>query len=111
MEKEAVKVGMIVDATSVEELKKPFQGKVVKIYDNSAVLEITACDPIDKSAVNDLNNKIVIAFKNMKKAKKGSKANIASTSEVKIEKIAVPKKKKSKKRSTSKTNKKSNSKQ
>jgi uncharacterized protein YkvS len=70
MKKDAVKLGIIVDAKSVEELKKPFQGKVEKIYENSALLEITDYDPVDKGTVSDLNNKMVVSFKNMKKAKK-----------------------------------------
>ncbi|MCH3905133.1 MAG: DUF2187 domain-containing protein [Lactobacillus sp.] len=99
MKKDAVKLGIIVDAKSVEELKKPFQGKVEKIYENSALLEITDYDPVDKGTVSDLNNKMVVSFKNMKKAKKGSKTSTAATSKVKVEKIAVPKKKAPKKSS------------
>lgn len=97
MKKDTIKLGMIVDAKSVEELKKPFQGKVEKIYDNSALLDITDFDPIDKNAVSDLNNKMVVAFKNIKKAKKGSKTNVAARSKIKVEKIAVSKKKAGKK--------------
>lgn len=79
MKKADVKVGAIVGAKSEEELKKPFQGKVEKIYENSALLAITLYDPVDATAISDLNNKIVVNFKNLK---------TASTNEVKIEKIA-----------------------
>ena len=56
MKKADVKVGAIVGAKSEEELKKPFQGKVEKIYENSALLAITSYDPVDATAISDLNN-------------------------------------------------------
>lgn len=97
MKKEQVKVGMYVDAKSEEELKKPFQGKVEKIYENSALLQITAFAPEDKDAVNDLNSKMVVNFKNLSKAKNTSHSYTAATNDVKIEKIAVDAKKEQKK--------------
>ena len=69
MKKADVKIGQILAATSEEELKHPFQGKVEKIYENSASLAITSYDPEDESSVNELNNKMVINFKNLKKVK------------------------------------------
>ncbi len=57
MKKADVKIGQILAATSEEELKHPFQGKVEKIYENSALLAITSYDPEDESSVNELNNK------------------------------------------------------
>ena len=69
MKKADVKIGQILAATSEEELKHPFQGKVEKIYENSALLAITSYDPEDESSVNELNNKMVINFKNLKKVK------------------------------------------
>ena len=66
MKKADVKIGQILAATSEEELKHPFQGKVEKIYENSALLAITSYDPEDESSVNELNNKMVINFKNLK---------------------------------------------
>lgn len=60
MKKADVKIGQILAATSEEELKHPFQGKVEKIYENSALLAITSYDPEDESSVNELNNKMVI---------------------------------------------------
>ena len=67
MKKADVKVGAIVGGKSEEELKKPFLGKVEKIYENSVLLAITSYDPEDESSVNELNNKMVINFKSLKK--------------------------------------------
>lgn len=102
MKKDDVKVGAIVAGKSEEELKKPFQGKVEKIYENSALLAITAYDPVDESSVNDLNNKIVVNFKHLKPAKAAKNSKTAATNEIKIEKV----KKTSKPKSKSKTGKK-----
>lgn len=88
MKKADVKLDAIVAAKSEEELKKPFQGKVEKIYENSALLAITSFDPVDATAVSDLNNKIVVNFKNLKSARAAKNSKVASTNEVKIEKIA-----------------------
>ena len=88
MKKADVKVGAIVGAKPEEELKKPFQGKVEKIYENSALLAITSYDPIDAASVSDLNNKIVVNFKNLKVARVVKNSKTASTNEVKVEKIA-----------------------
>ena len=92
-----VKVGAIVGAKSEEELKKPFQGKVEKIYENSALLAITSYDPVDATSVSDLNNKIVVNFKNLKVARAVKNSKTASTNEVKVEKIAKKDDKKSSK--------------
>ena len=91
MKKADVKVGAIVGAKSEEELKKPFQGKVEKIYENSALLAITSYDPVDTTAVSDLNNKIVVNFKNLKAARAAKNSKTASTNKVKVEKIAKKK--------------------
>lgn len=88
MKKSDVKVGAIVAGKSGKELKKPFQGKVEKIYENSALLAITSYDPVDETSVSDLNNKIVVNFKNLKAARAAKNSHTASTNEVKIEKIA-----------------------
>ena len=92
MKKADVKIGQILAATSEEELKHPFQGKVEKIYENSALLAITSYDPVDASAISDLNNKIVVNFKNLKAARAAKNIKTASTNEVKVEKIAKTKK-------------------
>jgi uncharacterized protein YkvS len=89
MKKEDVKVGAIVSAKSEEELTKPFIGKVEKIYDNSALLAITHYDPADETAISDLNNKLVVNFKNLKPASASTIKNskTATISEVKVEKL------------------------
>ena len=97
MKKADVKVGAIVAGKSEEELKKPFQGKVEKIYENSALLAITSYDPIDETAINDLNNKIVVNFKNLKAARAAKNSKTAATNEVKVEKVEKVAKKDSKK--------------
>ena len=98
MKKADVKVGAIVAGKSEEELKKPFQGKVEKIYENSALLAITSHDPIDETAINDLNNKIVVNFKNLKAARAAKNSKTAATNEVKVEKVEKVAKKDSKKK-------------
>lgn len=96
MKKADVKIGQILAATSEEELKHPFQGKVEKIYENSALLAITSYDPEDESSVNELNNKMVINFKNLKKVKSPVRGKTAATNDVKISKVQPDKTKKSK---------------
>ena len=98
MKKADVKVGAIVAGKSEEELKKPFQGKVEKIYENSALLAITSYDPIDETAINDLNNKIVANFKKLKAARAAKNSKTAATNEVKVEKVEKVAKKDSKKK-------------
>lgn len=93
MKKADVKVGAIVAGKSEEELKKPFQGKVEKIYENSALLAITSFDPVDETAVNDLNNKIVVNFKHLKATRAAKNSKTASTNEIKVEKVAKKDKK------------------
>lgn len=92
MKKADVEVGAIVGAKSEEELMKPFQGKVEKIYENSALLAIASYDPVDATAISDLNNKIVVNFKNLKAISGAKNSKTASTNEVKVEKIAKTKK-------------------
>lgn len=95
MKKSDVKVGAIVAGRSEEELKKPFQGKVEKIYENSALLAITSYDPVDETSVNDLNNKIVVNFKHLKAARAAKNSKTAATNEVKVEKMKKAKEAKS----------------
>lgn len=96
MKKADVKLGDILGATSEEELKHPFEGKVEKIYDNSALLAITSYDSEDETAVSDLNHKMVINFKKLKKVKKPTQTKVASTNDVKISKVDPSKERKSK---------------
>lgn len=91
MKKSDVKVGALVGAKSEEELKKPFIGKVEKIYENSALLAITSYDPIDETAISDLNNKIVVNFKNLKSARSLKNGKAAKTNDVKVEKMKAEK--------------------
>ena len=93
MKKSDIKVGALVGAKSEEELKKPFIGKVEKIYENSALLAITSYDPVDETAISDLNNKIVVNFKNLKSARSLKNSKTAKANEVKVEKIKKPAKK------------------
>lgn len=88
MKKADVEIGVVVNAKSEEELKKPFQGTVEKIYENSALLAITSFDDVDATAVSDLNYKLVVNFKNMKPARAAKKAKALSTNNVTIEKVA-----------------------
>lgn len=87
MKKADVKEGAILAGKSEEELKKPFQGKVEKIYENSALLSITSYDPIDETAISDLNHKIVVNFKNLKPARVAKGSKVAAINEVKVEKV------------------------
>ena len=104
MKKADVKLGDILGATSEEELKHPFEGKVEKIYDNSALLAITSYDSEDETAVSDLNHKMVINFKKLKKVKNPAQTKVASTNDVKISKVS-PDKDSSKEKDTKKNKK------
>ena len=85
MKKSDIKIDSIVGAKSDEEISKPFEGKVEKIYENSVLLSITSYEPEDETNVSDLNGKIVVSFKNLKKlAKKPSKQAETPTNEIKI---------------------------
>lgn len=96
MKKTEVKLGQIVAATSEEELKYPFEGKVDKIYENSALLAITSYDPKDETAVGELNHKMVVNFKKLKKVKAPAKAKVAATNDIKVSKVDEEDKKSSK---------------
>ena len=92
MKKADVKLGQILAATSEEEMKHPFQGKVEKIYENSTLLSITSYDPEDETAVSDLNSKMVVNFKKLKKVKSPAQGKVAATNDVKVSKIEDEKK-------------------
>ncbi len=83
-------------------LRSNSKARLKKIYENSALLAITSYDPVDATAISDLNNKIVVNFKNLKSARAPKNSKVASTNEVKIEKIAKDKKKTEAKSSKSK---------
>ncbi|WP_294601764.1 DUF2187 domain-containing protein [uncultured Lactobacillus sp.] len=103
MKKADVKADDILSAKSEEELTKPFVGKVEKIYENSVLLKIIDYDKADKTAVSDLNQKIVVNFKNLKSVskKKMKEIQALAKSDVKVEKI----KKSAKEKTTADTNK------
>ena len=103
MKKADVKADDILSAKSDEELTKPFVGKVEKIYENSVLLKIIDYDKADKTAVSDLNQKIVVNFKNLKTVskKKMKEIQALAKSDVKVEKI----KKSAKEKTTTDTNK------
>ncbi len=103
MKKADVKADDILSAKSDEELTKPFVGKVEKIYENSVLLKIIDYDKADKTAVSDLNQKIVVNFKNLKTVskKKMKEIQALAKSDVKVEKI----KKSAKEKATADTNK------
>ena len=103
MKKADVKADDILSAKSDEELTKPFVGKVEKIYENSVLLKIIDYDKADKTAVSDLNQKIVVNFKNLESVSKTKMKEIQALakSDVKVEKI----KKSAKEKATTDTNK------
>ncbi|WP_338200314.1 DUF2187 domain-containing protein [Lactobacillus rizhaonensis] len=103
MKKADVKADDILSAKSEEELTKPFVGKVEKIYENSVLLKIIDYDKADKTAVSDLNQKIVVNFKNLKSVskKKMKEIQALAKSDVKVEKI----KKSAKEKTTTDTSK------
>ena len=103
MKKADVKADDILSAKSEEELTKPFVGKVEKIYENSVLLKIIDYDKADETAVSDLNQKIVVNFKNLKSVskKKMKEIQALAKSDVKVEKI----KKSAKEKATADTNK------
>lgn len=69
MKKEELEVGQTVSASVKEDIKNAFTGKVEKIYENSALLEIIENAAEDDTAVSELNNKIVVNLHSIKKAK------------------------------------------
>ena len=48
-------------------MKYDFEGKIEKIYENSAVVEIVKHHDEDKEAVGDFHNRTVVSLKHMKK--------------------------------------------
>ena len=62
MKKADVELGAVVNAKSEEELKKPFQGTVEKIYETRPP-GYHFLDDVDAAAVSDLNYKLVVNFR------------------------------------------------
>lgn len=69
MKIEDLKVGDIYECKVDEDMDYPFKGKVEKIYEHSALMEIVENDPKDNSNKMELNNKIVVSIKKIKKSK------------------------------------------
>lgn len=65
MKKEDLALDQEVHAFVKEDLKHPFSGVIEKIYENSVLLQITANDPEDDTAVSDLNRKIVVSINSL----------------------------------------------
>ena len=55
-------------------------------------LYVSSYDPEDESSVNELNNKMVINFKSLKKVKSPARGKTAATNDVKISKVEPDKK-------------------
>jgi len=69
MKIEDLEVGTIYDCSVDEDMDYPFKGKVEKVYEHSALMEIVENDPKDSANKTELNNKIVVSIKKIKKAK------------------------------------------
>ena len=69
MKIEDLEVGTIYDCSVDEDMDYPFKGKVDKVYEHSALMEIVENDPKDSANKTELNNKIVVSIKKIKKAK------------------------------------------
>lgn len=60
-------VGDHVTCDKFASMKYDFEGKIEKIYENSAVVEIVKHHDEDKEAVGDFHNRTVVSLKHMKK--------------------------------------------
>lgn len=67
MKKEDIHLGDALECKVKEDMEKPFTGTVQKLYENSALLDITDYATADKQNVTELNFKIVINFKAVRK--------------------------------------------
>lgn len=66
MKIEDLKVGEVYNCKVDEDMDYPFSGKVEKVYEHSALMEIVKNDPKDDSNKMELNNKIVVSIKKIK---------------------------------------------
>ncbi|KRL60808.1 DUF2187 family protein [Latilactobacillus fuchuensis] len=69
MDKESLNIGDVVTGKVTEDMDAPFTGTVEKVYENSALINITDFDPADKTNVSELNNKLVVNLKQLTAAK------------------------------------------
>ena len=67
MKKEDIHLGDTLQCKVNEDMEHPFTGTVQKVYENSALLDITDYEVADKQNVTELNFKIVINFKAIEK--------------------------------------------
>ncbi|MFD1484392.1 DUF2187 domain-containing protein [Lacticaseibacillus baoqingensis] len=67
MKKEDIHLGDSLQCKVKEDMEKPFTGTVQKVYENSALLDITDYASADKQNAAELNFKIVINFKAIQK--------------------------------------------
>ncbi|WP_099974132.1 DUF2187 family protein [Lactobacillus terrae] len=65
MKIEDLKIGETYSCEVEEDMDFPFKGKVEKVYEHSALVEITDVDPKDETNKMELNNKIVVSIKNI----------------------------------------------
>lgn len=63
MKKEDIHIGDTLACQVQEDMEAPFTGTVQKVYENSALLDITEYQDDDRKNARDLNFKIVINFK------------------------------------------------
>lgn len=69
MDKEELNIGDLVVGKVKEDMDAPFTGTVEKIYENAALISVSEFDPIDKTNISELNQKIIVNFKHLKPAK------------------------------------------
>ena len=60
-------IGDTVKCQKFASLNHDFEGKIQKIYENSAMVEITNYHQEDTIAVGDFHNRAVVSLKKMKK--------------------------------------------
>lgn len=75
MKKEDIHLGDTLDCKVNEDMDCQFTGVVQKVYENSALLDITQYEDADKQNATELNFKIVINFKSIVKNEGGGRPN------------------------------------
>jgi uncharacterized protein YkvS len=75
VKKEDIHLGDTVKCKVKEDMDHPFTGTVQKVYENSALLDITDYETSDKTNAAELNFKIVINFKAITKNLGGGRPN------------------------------------
>lgn len=67
LKREDIHLGDTLQCHVKEDMEAPFTGTVQKVYENSALLDITDYEDRDKQNATELNFKIVINFKAIEK--------------------------------------------